>query len=135
MFVRVFPAPTQNPFMWPFTGLPVASVQRDSKLSVLLPPPFRRCRYPLRNCPRYRRLAPSQQKVLGHRFPSAAHTLLLSRGEHTRVSLPCPKLPVSFSGCRSSTQLFSPANLKSPVLVAPVQLQQKLERSSGTGLP
>lgn len=41
MFVSVFPAPTQIPFMWPFTGLVVASLQQESKLFALLLPSCR----------------------------------------------------------------------------------------------
>lgn len=38
MFGSVFPAPTQIPFMWPFMGLGVASLQQGSKLFALLLP-------------------------------------------------------------------------------------------------
>lgn len=41
MFVSVFPAPTQIPFMWSFMGLAVASLQQGSKLFALLLPSFR----------------------------------------------------------------------------------------------
>lgn len=41
MFVSVFPAPTQIPFMWSFMGLVVASLQQGSKLFALLLSSFR----------------------------------------------------------------------------------------------
>lgn len=44
MFVSVFPAPTQIPFMRSFMGLAVASLQQGSKLFALLLPSFRQRR-------------------------------------------------------------------------------------------